>query len=424
MAKGLNRRTFLGAGAAALAAPAFLQHRAFAATGETIKVGFVSPQTGPIAAFGASDEYVLAGVRAALGAGIEINGQVHPVEIIVKDSQSSPSYASEVASQLILDDDVDLMLASSTADTTNPVADQCELNEVPCISTDTPWDGHFFGRGGNPAEGFGWTYHFFWGAGQIVDSYTSLWNQLDTNKKVGVLWSNDSDGVPLSNAEHGLPPLFKARGYEVVDAGFHQPLSDDFSAQISQLKAAGVDIVSGVFLPPDFTTFWAQCAQQGFRPKAVTVAKALLFPSAVAALGANGDGVSSEVWWSPNHPFKSGLTGQSSAELAAGYEKASGQQWIQPTGYKHALLEVAVDVLKRSSNPKDKAAVLEAITKTDYASIVGPVSWANGPLKNVSQTPLVGGQWVARGDGKYDLIVCENTTAPEIPVQNAFKPLA
>ena len=68
-----------------------------------------------------------------------------------------------------------------------------------------------------------------------------------------MLWSNDSDGVPLSNAEHGLPPLFKAKGYEVVDAGFHQPLSDDFSAQIAVLKAAGVDIVTGVFLPPDFT---------------------------------------------------------------------------------------------------------------------------------------------------------------------------
>ena len=68
-----------------------------------------------------------------------------------------------------------------------------------------------------------------------------------------MLWSNDSDGVPLSNAEHGLPPLFKAKGYEVVDAGFHQPLSDDFSAQIAVLKAAGVDIVTRVFLPPDFT---------------------------------------------------------------------------------------------------------------------------------------------------------------------------
>ena len=118
---------------------------------------------------------------------IEINGEIHPVRIITKDSQSNPNRAAEVASQLILEEEVDLMLASSTADTTNPVADQCELNGVPCISTDTPWDGHFFGRGGDPAKGFTWTYHFFWGASQIVDSYTSLWGQLETNKKVGLL---------------------------------------------------------------------------------------------------------------------------------------------------------------------------------------------------------------------------------------------
>lgn len=420
--RGYTRRTILRTGVmagGALALPGLLSRRSHAQS-QTIRIGFVSPRTGPVAAFGASDDYVLKQVRAAIGAGIEIDGTTYPVEIIVKDTQSNPNRAAEVANQLMLEDEVDLMLASSTADTTNPVADQCELNEMPCISTDTPWDGHFFGRGGDPSTGFDWTYHFFWGAGQLVDCYTSLWDQLSTNKKVGVLWSNDSDGVPLSSATTGLPPLFAKNGYEVVDAGFHQPLSDDFSAQIAKLKAAGVDIVSGVFLPPDFTTFWTQAAQQGFRPKAVTVAKALLFPSAVETLGGNGNGVSSEVWWSPNHPYTSGLTGISSADLARGYEAESGQQWIQPTGYKHALLEVAIDALKRSGNPKDKGAVLDAITRTDYKSIVGPISWANGPVKNACQTPLVGGQWLAGSGGTFDLAICENKSAPEIAVQKAF----
>lgn len=423
--RGYTRRTILRTGVmagGALALPGLLSRRSHAQS-QTIRIGFVSPRTGPVAAFGASDDYVLKQVRAAIGAGIEIDGTTYPVEIIVKDTQSNPNRAAEVANQLMLEDEVDLMLASSTADTTNPVADQCELNEMPCISTDTPWDGHFFGRGGDPSTGFDWTYHFFWGAGQLVDCYTSLWDQLSTNKKVGVLWSNDSDGVPLSSATTGLPPLFAKNGYEVVDAGFHQPLSDDFSAQIAKLKAAGVDIVSGVFLPPDFTTFWTQAAQQGFRPKAVTVAKALLFPSAVETLGGNGNGVSSEVWWSPNHPYTSGLTGISSADLARGYEAESGQQWIQPTGYKHALLEVAIDVLKRSGNPKDKGAVLDAITKTDYKSIVGPISWANGPVKNACQTPLVGGQWLAGSGGTFDLAICENKSAPEIAVQKDFAAL-
>ncbi|AVW93368.1 ABC transporter substrate-binding protein [Celeribacter baekdonensis] len=420
-----TRRSMLRNGiaaSAAFAAPTLIGTKA-RAQGREIKIGFVSPRTGPVAAFGASDDYVLDGVRAAITGGIEINGTVHPVTIITKDSQSNPNRAAEAASELILEDEVDLMLASSTADTTNPVADQCELNEVPCISTDTPWDGHFFGRGGNPAEGFTWTYHFFWGASQIVDAYTSLWDQLDTNKKVGLLWSNDSDGVPLSNETTGLPPLFRAKGYELVDAGFHEPLSDDFSAQISKLKDAGVDIVSGVFLPPDFTTFWVQAAQQSFKPKAVTVAKALVFPTSVEALGDLGSGVSTEIWWSPGHPYASGLTGQSSADFAQGYMDQTGRQWIQPTGFKHALLEVAIDVLKRTKDIDDPESILTAITETDYDSIVGNVNWANGPVKNATTTPVVGGQWVAGDTYPYDLKICENQYAPEVQVQSDFKPL-
>lgn len=421
----VSRRRVLRAGAAAgaaLALPSLIGTRALAGTRE-IKIGFVSPTTGPVAAFGAADDYILEGIRKAIGAGIEIGGQVYPVRIITKDSQSNPNRAAEVASELILKDEVDLMLASSTADTTNPVADQCELNGVPCLSTDTPWDGHFFGRGGDPAVGFEWTYHFFWGASQVVDAYTSLWGQLDTNRKIGVLWSNDSDGVPLSNEKTGLPPLFRAKGYEVVDAGFHEPLSDDFSAQIAKLKAAGVDIVSGVFLPPDFTTFWVQAAQQGFKPKAVTVAKALVFPTSVEALGPLGNGVSTEIWWSPGHPFRSGLTGQSSADLAQGYMAASGRQWIQPMGFKHALLEVAIDVLKRTADIDDPQSILKAITETDYNSIVGNVNWSNGPVKNASTTPVVGGQWAQGSAHPFELAICENQYAPEIPVQAAFKAL-
>ena len=51
MTKGLSRRTVLRTGMAAFAAPALIGSRALAA-GETIKIGFVSPQTGPVAAFG------------------------------------------------------------------------------------------------------------------------------------------------------------------------------------------------------------------------------------------------------------------------------------------------------------------------------------------------------------------------------------
>ena len=79
-----------------------------------------------------------------------------------------------------------------------------------------------------------------------------------------------------------------------------------------------MEILVGIPIPPDFTTFWTQAKQQGFNPKMVSVAKALLFPESVEALGEIGHNLTTEVWWSPSHPFKSSLTGQSAAELSAG----------------------------------------------------------------------------------------------------------
>jgi branched-chain amino acid transport system substrate-binding protein len=419
-AGGLTRRRLTQSLGALLAAPAYIG-RAYAAN--AIKLGFISPETGPIAAFGSADAFVVDAVRKAIGDGLTIGGQKFSVEILVRDSQSNPSRAADLAAELITKDKVDLMLASSTSDTTLPVADQCELNGVPCLTTDTPWDAWFFGRGATPGKGFDWTYHFFWGGPQVVTTFTGLWSSIDTNRHIGGVWSNDPDGVALSNTEHGLPAGFVKAGFKYTDMGLFTPLSNDFSAQIARLKEANCDIVTGVFLPPDFATFWAQCGQQGYKPKAATIAKALLFPASVEALGDRGVGLSSEEWWSPNHPFKSGLTGQSAAELCAAFTTATGRQWVQPIGFKHALLEVAIDILKRAKNVKDPKAIMEAMAATNYQSIVGPVNFKTGPVKNVSTTPLVGGQWAKGKQFKYDILIANNSAYPGIPTVKKFEPI-
>ncbi len=389
-----------------------------------VKIGLVGPRTGALAAFDAGSEFVLAGVREAIRDGVAIVGVTHPVEIVVRDSQSNPSRAAEVAAELITGQGVSLMLVSSATETVGPVSDQCEVNGVPYISTDVPWEAYFFGRGGNPAIGFDYTYHFFWGLSQIVKTFTSLWASVDTNRRVGAAWSNDSDGVALSNPAHGFPAGFKAAGYEVLDAGLFTPLSSDFSAQIAKLKAARCDILTGAFLPADFATFWAQCGQQGFRPKVATIAKALLFPSSIEALGERGVGLSSEIWWSPHHPYKSGLTGQSAGELCAAFSHATGRQWVQPIGFKHALLEVAIDVLRRTRDIDDPKSIVAAIAATRYHSIVGPIAWQGGPVRNVSPTPLVGGQWARGRDFKYDVEIVNNAACPEIATARNFEPIA
>ena len=413
----LNRRTFVhGVGAAAALGSAKL-----ALAADTLKIGYVSPQTGPLAPFGEADKWVIDQMKAAFKDGLSVGGKTYEVQILLKDSQSNPNRAGEVANDLILKDKVALILTAGTPETANPVSDACELNELPCISSVVPWQPWFFGRKGNPEKGFNYTYHFFWGLEDIIATFLSGWNSVKTNKKVGGLFPNDGDGNAWGDKELGFPKPLAAQGYSLVDPGRFQNGTQDFSAQIAAFKKEGVEIVTGVVKPPDAKTFLRQARQQGFQPKVVTLGKALLFPSAIEALGDLGYGLSTEVWWSPSHPFTSSLTKQSAKALAEAYEAGTKKQWTQPIGFAHALFEVASDALKRSKSVAAKD-VRDAVAATNLATVVGPVKWGGpGPFRNVSRTPLVLGQWGKGTKYKVELTIVDNAGAKNIPTGGTLK---
>ena len=424
---GLTRRRFVEAAAAtgtALAAGAVFAPAVRAA--KTLKLGYVSPQTGPLAAFAEADNFTISNFVQTMKGGVQVGGSVYPVNVIVRDSQSNPNRAAEVAKDLIVSDKIDLMLVASTPETTNPVSTQCEIEEMPCISSMAPWQPYFIGRQANPGDPKSWkpfdyTYHFFWGLEDVIAVYTNMWGQVKTNKSVGGLFPNDADGNAWGDKQVGFPPVLDKLGYKLTDPGRYQNLTDDFTAQINAFKKAECDIVTGVVLPPDFTTFWNQAGQQGFRPKAASIGKAILFPVAVAALGRNGNNLSSEVWWSPSYPFKSSLNGMSAKQVSDAYQQATGKQWTQPIGFVHALFEVAVDALKRAGEVGDQKGLAKAIQATNLDTLVGHVAWDGKNLppfagKNIAKTPLVGGQWRLREGSKYDIVIVDNKTAPQIPV--------
>ena len=80
-----TRRRLLGTGAAALAAPVIAPRRAWAQANE-IRVGWVSPTTAPIAAFGAADDYILGALEARFAEGVSINGTTYPCLLYTSDA--------------------------------------------------------------------------------------------------------------------------------------------------------------------------------------------------------------------------------------------------------------------------------------------------------------------------------------------------
>jgi branched-chain amino acid transport system substrate-binding protein len=423
----IKRRGILqGAGVAAagtaLSLPLFNIARA---DNSTIKIGVINSVTGVRSQFAEADQWTYGIINKLYKNGIQIGGKTYSIEILPRDDQSSLNGAAPVANDLLLQQGVDMVLMPDS-DAAIGCGDLCDAVGTPGISTMTPWQAVFFARKGNPQTGFPFTFHFFWGVDTLLKNYLGMWSTVPTNKVAGTLYFNNSVGQAFSDPQHGIPAALAGGGYKNIDTGMFDPTTEDFSGQIQQFQSAGVQLQTGFMFSPQWQLFWSQAAQAGYKPEICTVAGPFLFPSGIDVLGSRGNGMSTEVWWTPAFPYSSSLTGQTAQQLADDYSSVTGRQWTQPIGYVHAIWEVAIAALKKAGDPHDKKAVAAALRTLQVNSVCGPIDFAHGPLPSMATTPRAGGQWRTATSGKYknDLKIVYNGTAPEIPVQSPLVPLS
>jgi branched-chain amino acid transport system substrate-binding protein len=442
--------TALVGGVAALAEAS---SAAAATKSATIKIGYVTPSTGSLADFAGPDKFVLSLVRASsqYAKGITIGKTKYKIEIIVKDSQSDPSIAGQVATELIQSSGVDLIVTSSAPETTIPVSAVCEGAGVPCLSTVCPWEawwggftGLTIGAAGNavgsPPE---FCSMFFFGVPEFVECFLPMWNkilkQTSANQVYAGMFPNDSDGnafrdawpptlTAINAAEKGTPWTF-------VDGGAYTDLTSDYTNMISTFKTGSggksCDFFINCPLPPDFNTFWKQASQQDWNPKLATVAKVMLFPTDVYALGALSNNIATDAWFTPNSPYKSSLTGITANTFAANYQKVTKQQWVQSMGSTYSLFEIVIEALKKVHNPHDRKAVAAAFKEVNYDGMCGPLNFAaaTNPAKGIGIIKPVGIQWKPGstelvGHKKYpwSAWVVDNTLNKHIPTQATLEP--
>jgi branched-chain amino acid transport system substrate-binding protein len=391
-----------------------------------IVIGFVTPQTGALAGFASGDQFIVDRVKAsdAYAKGFQVGGKTYDVEIVVKDTQSDPNRASQVAQELVLQDKADLVVTTSTPETTNPVAQICEAQGVPCLSTVVPWQAWFIGRQADPTKPDTWkpfkyTTMFFFGAETFGGCFVPMWNRIPTNKVVAGMFPNDADG----NAFRGVwPDVIKQAGYTWVDGGAYPNMTTDYTAMISKFKDANAEIFINAPLPPEFNTFWKQAAQQGFKPRLATVAKVLLFPADTEALGDLVNNIATDCWWGPFMPYKSSLTGETSKELADAYQAASGKQWLQSLGSTYSLFEVAQLAFHAVDDPHQKDAVADALGKVEYSGICGPLDFTKGPQPGIGMMRPVGVQWKKGTAFPWEMVVVDNSLNPDVPVGGDLEP--
>jgi branched-chain amino acid transport system substrate-binding protein len=256
---------------------------------------------------------------------------------------------------------------------------------------------------------FYWAFCASLSVRDYMASFLPMWNDVQTNKVVGLLAQNDPDGVAWADgAKNALGPA----GYKVIDIGRFPPGTMDYGTIISGWKKESVEVMFANMSPPDFTRVWRQCFRENFVPKICTVGRALMFPTAVEAIGGDlGLGTSTEAVWHPSYPFKSSLTGESGKELANSYESATGKQWTAPLGGLYAGYEIVADVLKRAQT-LDKETVRKAFAATDLPTIQGHTKFND---KNISITPSGGLQWIKGKKFPFDPVLVSNGNYKMLP---------
>ena len=361
---------------------------AAAEVGRVIKVGLSVPKTGPLSTFMIPFDWVHEQWTKILADGVVCgDGKNHPIKTSVFDTQSDTNRTAQVTGDLITNEKVDIIFAGGAPDTMNPAADQCEALECPGLMISGPWQPFYFGRGGTPDNNpFKWAYALCVGIEAMAQCFVEMWDQIPTNKKVGCNFSNSTDGQAWGDEEMGGPFFFKLGGYEYTLPTFYQPGSEDYTQQISEFKRFGAEIASGAMTSGDFTNFWKQCLQQGFQPKVCTVGMALTFAQTCEAIGSSAYGLTTELAWHADYPYKSSFTGQTCRELADAYEADTGKQWVSGSEM-YSLMELFVYALKQIPNVDDKEALLQAISTAKVDTMYGPVDFTM-PVDPTANTPV------------------------------------
>jgi branched-chain amino acid transport system substrate-binding protein len=381
--------------------------------GRPLRIGVLTAKTGRLALFSKADDWWMRFALKAMPDGILCGDRkLRKIDFITEDNGSAGDSAAKAANRLIREARVDILLCSGAPNVVNGAAAQAEALECPFISDFVPWRSFIFDRGGSIDRPFKWTYAHAIGVEDVAASFLQMWNQLATNKKVGALFPDDSQGPYWADPGDGLPGPAEKAGYEFTFPGLYPALTRDFTAVIEEFKTNGCEICCGYMSSADLLAFWDQAVALEFRPKVASIAGGLIFPQAMQALPSSAANMTAECLWQPNWPYSDSITGKTAQELADDYMDETGEQWTVGIG-QYAKFEWLVDVFRRVDDILDKRDTIARVRTTRLETCLGLIDFtapvtlgdpskSRRPAENIYKAPVAGCQWVKSAPYPYE----------------------
>ena len=378
---GLSRRTFVGAGAMAVAAPLLLGATGapivakyqrlldvdpkFAGKGQTYDVGVLIPLTGPGAIYGShqTDIFKIAAHDIAALGGPTLN-------MIYKDNKSGDPQAGVQAMRELGAAKVPMMLSSYTADLGAALPG---IEEYKIFTID--------GTGGTSLYAQGKPY--FWGAIAITpnDAFPGALKYVAAKmpqvKKIGFVgWDL---GAQSDIVVKGLRKEIAATSFTQVVDERTKVGATDYSAALQKVRAANPDVVFLAVYAEDVGYFMKQYATSGINKPVLgfthSDAAARIAGPAYDGLYFAFDYFDAE---RPPNPFAGGLV-----DSVKAVEGGSLPEFYAANLYEdsYVLWECIRRVLHGGGNPKDGAALDAALrSKPSFPSVYGGDSTRPGVL--------------------------------------------
>lgn len=312
-------------------------------------------------------------------------------KLVHQDDESDPNKVREKLTQILSDNDVD-MIWSSFADIL--IGNQVQLAEqhgIPLLAI----------AQSNPElhtkNNTDWLYSPFPMTHDHVVSTKNLLATIPESERptnVGLWVPNEAWSVTMAD---GWEEQLKG-DYDIVLREKHQEAANDFSTIISKSASANVEILLGTPVPVGGITAMKQIRDSDFQPKFVQFVRAADTRAWYTALGQSGLYTCMSPGWVP------GLTGNGNAEMVTNFHKKfpdypSDQTVPVMTGATYNVTQTAQQALK-AAGTADKAEVQKALRSETFDTVSSSgFSFDDRGIPQNFTTPV--GQWI---DGNQHLV--------------------
>jgi branched-chain amino acid transport system substrate-binding protein len=259
-AREIDRRRFLGGTAAGLALAGTARMRPAFAAEKVVRIGFLAPLTGEVAAWGLPGLYgcEIWAEKVNAAGGVNIGGEPHRIEFVSYDDEYLPDKALQGAQKLVLEDDVKfiMMLGGDPWPGVQPFANRAKMLVSTLLPSDLSPDTPYLIA---PAEVH--PIYNVTGVEWLAENRPEL-------KTVAICAQEDALGLPSVATYRAA---FEAAGIEIVYDRLFDISTTDFAPVMTSMLATNPDILCLDTAYPDFVNLLTEQAfLQGFKGQIIS----------------------------------------------------------------------------------------------------------------------------------------------------------